>query len=125
MDDDVTLGENIVFVLGPYDHFTQRFAFFSQLCDHVIIKTNWSVLEERTDGHEGWLSGAMRAFIHEALALSGHNINLVSDEENMNPQKITRTPENAGIDPSTMKMKKWYLEPTREDDDPHFRLQTA
>ena len=38
----------------------------------------------------------------------------------MKPEKLTKAPENAGIDPSTMKMKKWHLEPTREDDDPHF-----
>ena len=38
----------------------------------------------------------------------------------MKPEKLTKAPENAGIDPSTMKMNKWHLEPTREDDDPHF-----
>ena len=59
-------------------------------------------------------------FYYEALAFSRHNINVVFDEENMKPEKLTTAPENAGIDPSTMKMKEWYLEPTREDDDPHF-----
>ena len=31
--------ENIVLMLGSYDHLSQCFAFFSQLCDHVIIIT--------------------------------------------------------------------------------------
>ena len=42
------------------------------------------------------------------------------DEENMKPERLTEAPENAGIDPSTMTVSKWYQEPTREDDDPHF-----
>ena len=49
-------------------------------------------------------------FYCEALAFSRHNINVVFDEENMKPEKLTTAPENAGIDPSTMKMRKWYLE---------------
>ena len=39
--DGVTVGENIVFVLGSYDHFSQCFTFFFKLFDHVIIKTDW------------------------------------------------------------------------------------
>ena len=42
------------------------------------------------------------------------------DEENVKPEKLTKAPENAGIDPSTMRVSKWYQGPTREDDDPHF-----
>ena len=42
------------------------------------------------------------------------------DEEIMKSEKLTWATENAGIDPSTMKMKRWYQEPTREDEDPHF-----
>ena len=40
---DVDVGENIMFVLGSYDHFPLSVSpsFFSQLCDHVIIKTDW------------------------------------------------------------------------------------
>ena len=38
----------------------------------------------------------------------------------MKPERLTNAPENAGKHPNTIKMKKWYLEPTREDDDPHF-----
>ena len=36
----------------------------------------------------------------------------------MQPEKLTKAPENAGIDPGTMRGSKWYQEPTREDDDP-------
>ena len=35
----------------------------------------------------------------------------------MKPERLTKALENAGIDPSTMKMKTWYQEPTRESDD--------
>ena len=41
------------------------------------------------------------------------------DEENMKSERLTKASENAWIDPSTMKVRKWYQEPTREDDDPH------
>ena len=40
-------------------------------------------------------------------------------EENIKPEKHTKAPENADIDQNNMKMKKRYLEPTCEDDDPH------
>ena len=35
----------------------------------------------------------------------------------MKAERFTKAPEKAGIDPSTMKMKTWYQEPTRESDD--------
>ena len=58
-------------------------------------------------------------FYVEALAFSRHNTNLVLDEENMKPERLTNAPENAGIDPRTMRVSNWYQESTREDDDPH------
>ena len=57
-------------------------------------------------------------FYYEALAFSRHNNDLVF-EENMKPERLTMAPENAGIDPSTMRISRWYQESTREDDDPH------
>ena len=54
-------------------------------------------------------------FYYEALAFSRHNNNLVF-EENMKPERPTMAPENAGIDPSTMRISRWYQESTREDD---------
>ena len=66
-------------------------------------------------------SGVRRSenFYYALLALSRHNINLVFDEENMKPERHSQAPKNAGIDPSTTKISKWYQESTREDDDPH------
>ena len=61
---------------------------------------------------------------YEALAFFRHNIDLVFDEEKMQPEKLTKAPENAGIDPSTTRVSKWYRELTREDDDPHFPSST-
>ena len=75
--------------LALLTNFSQCFTSFPQLRDHVI-RQNRLVFAEETDGHGRQLTSAMRFFIYEALALSGHNSNLVSDEENMNPQKITK-----------------------------------
>ena len=52
-------------------------------------------------------------FYHEALAVSRHNINLVFVEENMKPERLAKAAENAGIDPSTMRLRKWYQESTQ------------
>ena len=41
------------------------------------------------------------------------------DEENVKPDRHTKAQENAGIDPSTMRVSTWYQESTREDEDPH------
>ena len=45
-------------------------------------------------------------FYFEALAFSPHDINLVFDEENMKPGRLTKAPGYAGIDPSTMRISK-------------------
>ena len=39
----------IMFVLSSYDHFSHSVlpSFFSQLCDHVVIKTDWCSQNER------------------------------------------------------------------------------
>ena len=47
-------------------------------------------------------------YYYEALAFSRHTIKLEFDEETMRPEKATEAPRNAGIEPSTMKMKQWY-----------------
>ena len=38
-------------------------------------------------------------------------------EEHMKAERLTKAPENVGMDPGTMKMETWYQEPTRESDD--------
>ena len=78
------------------------------------------MLAKVTDGHGMQLKGAVnKQYYYEALAFSRHNINLVFDEENVKPDRHTKAPENAGIDPSTMRVSTWYQESTHEDDDPH------
>ena len=47
-------------------------------------------------------------YYYEALAFSRHTINLEFDEETMKPEKATEAPRNAGMDPSTLKMKQCY-----------------
>ena len=37
----------------------------------------------------------------------------------MKQERLRDAPENAGIDPSTIRMSKWYQESTREDEEPH------
>ena len=56
-------------------------------------------------------------YCYEALGFSRHNIDLEFNEEHMKAERFTKPPEKAGIDLSTMKMKMWYQEPTRESDD--------
>ena len=48
---DVDFGENIVSVLGPYDNFSFSVSlfFFSQPCDHVVIKTDWCWQSEQME----------------------------------------------------------------------------
>ena len=59
-------------------------------------------------------------YYYDALVFSRHNIDLVFAEQNMKPEKLERAPKNAGIDPNTMRVSKWYRGSTREDDDPHL-----
>ena len=47
-------------------------------------------------------------FYYEALASSRHDINLEFDEENLKPDRLTKAPGYASIDPSTMRISKWY-----------------
>ena len=89
------------------------------LCRHQ----NRLAFAEWTDGH-GIPGQGLEDHYYEALAFSQHNIDLVFDEENMKPEKLTMEPENEGIDPSTMRVGKWYRELPREDDDPHFPSST-
>ena len=42
----------------------------------------------------------------------------------MQPEKLKGARKRRGIDPSTMRVSKWYRELTREDDDPHFPSST-
>ena len=94
-DDD--FGENFVFVLGSYDTSpSSSFVTISLSKPAGVDKVNrWTRNATQRREH----------YYFDALAFSGQNINLVFDEETMKPGRLTKAPENAGIDPSTMKMK--------------------
>ena len=116
MEDDVIVGENIVFVLGSYDHFPQCFTFSPSF---VTMSSSAPSGVRRVNRWTRNADQFRKNFYHEALAFSRHNINLVFDEEKKKPERITKAPENASIDPSTMRITERYQESTREDDDPH------
>ena len=59
-------------------------------------------------------------YFYEALAFSRHNVDLVFDEENMKPENSQRRPQTQALIQVPWKWIKIYLEPTREEDDPHF-----
>ena len=59
-------------------------------------------------------------FYSESLAVSRNDIDLVFNEEIVKTERVTETHENAGIDPDTMKVSKWYQETTRGDDVSHI-----
>ena len=82
--------------------FSQLFSSFSQRCNHVTISTEWCSQSEQRKAAERHRENNY----YEALAFSWHN-NLVFDEENTKPEKLTDAPGNAGIDPSTMRVKKF------------------
>ena len=42
----------------------------------------------------------------------------------MKPARLTEAPDNAGLNPDTMKVSKWYQETTRKNDVPHFSLSS-
>ena len=66
---------------------------------------HWVVKSDRLSPHE---DRHREDYYYETLAVSRHTANLEFDEETMKPEKATVAPRNAGIDPSTMKMKQWY-----------------
>ena len=57
---------------------------------------------------------------YESLAFSRLSVDLEFDEEVMKPERLTEAPENAGLNPDTTKVSKWYQETTRKDDVSHF-----
>ena len=55
-------------------------------------------------------------YYYEALAFSRHSITLGLGEENMKPETFVMTSRNSGINPTTMKIKRWYPEQDRASD---------
>ena len=69
----------------------------------AVSTPHWVVKSDRLSQDE---DSRREYYFYEALAFSRHTINL-EFEETMRPEKATDAPRNAGIDPSTMKMKHW------------------
>ena len=67
------------------------------LTPHWVVNSDWLSMEEDCLRED---------YYYEALAFSRHTIKLEFDEEIMRPEKATEAPRNAGIEPSTMKMKQ-------------------
>ena len=68
----------------------------------AILTPHWVVNSDRLSPEEHRLR---EDYYCEALAFSRHTIDLEFNEETMRPEKATEAPRNAGIDPSTVKMK--------------------
>ena len=117
LDDGAIFGEDIVFVLGSYDHFFSVSLFSSS---SVTMSSSKPIGVGRVNRRTRNSAERLENYYNESLAFSLHNIDLVFDEENMKPERLTEAPENAGSDPGTMRVSTWYQEPTREDDDPHI-----
>ena len=97
--------ENAVSVFGSYETFASCCAPFSQPGDDGVLIPHWVVKSDSLSQDED----SLREDSHyEAPPFSRHTINLEFDDETMRPEKATEAPRNAGIDPSTMKMKQWY-----------------
>ena len=120
---DVNVGENIMFVLGSYDIFLSVF-HLSSSPSFVTMSSPKPIGVRRMNRRTRNADQRREDHYYEALAFSRHNIDFVFDEEKMQPEKLTKAPENAGIDPSTTRVSKWCREFTREDDDPHFPSST-
>ena len=72
---------------------------------------------EKSDRWSSEDDGLREDYHYVALAFFRHSINLELDDEIVKPEKATKAPRNAGIDPSTMKMKRWYQGQNRVSDE--------
>ena len=116
LDDCVIFGENIMFVLGFFD----LFLCFTFSPSFVTMSSSKPIGVGRMNRWTRNAAQRLKNYYYEALAFSRYNIDLVFDEANMKPERLTEAPENAGIDLSTTRVSKWYQEPTRDDADSQF-----
>ena len=75
----------------------------SSLVTMAILIPKWVVNSDRLSPEEDRLR---EVYYYEAFAFSRHTIDLEFDDGIMRPEKATEASRNAGIDPSTMKMKQ-------------------
>ena len=118
---DVDFAENLMFVVGSLTMFV---SVFHLSLSFVTMLSSKPIGIHRVNRWTRDSAQRFENYYYEALAFSRHNIDQVFDEESMKPEKLTKAPENAVIDPSSMRVSKWYLEPTREDDDPYVPSST-
>ena len=121
LDDGIFTGENIVFVLGSYNH--------QFLCVSLVSPSFVTMSSSKPTGvgrvNRWSRNSAVRLgnFYYESLPFSQKN-NFVLDEETVKPGRPTDALENAGIDPDTMKVRKWHQETTRKGDVSHLSFSS-
>ena len=76
----------------------------SSLVTMAVPVPHWAVKSDSLSQDEDSLR---EDYFYVARAFSRNTINLKFDEETMKPDKDTG-PRNAGIDPSTLKVKQWF-----------------
>ena len=105
-----------MFVLGSYDFFSlsDPLFFFSQLCDHAVIKTDWCSQSEQM-ATASW-SAPWRPLLWSSGVLPAQHQPGVWWGENAT-RKTHKGARKWRYWLSTMRVSKWYQEPTREDDD--------
>ena len=94
LDDGVILGENIVFVLGPFDRFSSVFQLFSS---YETMTSSKSMGVGRVIRWTRNSAERFENYYYESLAFSWQTIDLAFDEETMKPERFTEALENAGV----------------------------
>ena len=114
------LCENIVFVLGSYDHFLS----FSHLFPSVVTMSPSAPSGGRRVNNGRRLKGTVRTITMKLWHSLGTTTWCLM-RRIRSQKKLTDAPGNAILDPSTMRVKKMYQESIREDDDSRFSLPAA
>ena len=87
---------NLLFRVAPP---SSCFVTMAKLTPHCVVKSD--------NGHWTMTGSVKTTFMKLSHYLDTASI-WSSMSESMKPEKATKAPRNAGIDPSTMKMKQWY-----------------
>ena len=101
LDHGVILSGNIVFVLGSYDHFL----CFTFSHSFVTMSSSKPIGVGRMNRLTRNSAERTQILNYYSLALSQLNIDLMCDEEIMNPERLAEAPENASIAPGAMKVR--------------------
>ena len=85
----------------------------ASLVTMAILIPRWVVNSNTVSPEEDRLR---EDYYYDALAFFRPTIDLEFEEETMKAEKATEAPRNAGIEPSTMKMKQWHQKHNRVSD---------